>query len=311
MRRIAVFVATVLVATVLAHVLLAVGVEKTGWGAALTGTPGALSDRFLHGDFGATGGGGCLRIGPAEDDTPLCASYPAADVATMLRQRVPIDLVLLFGSLLVGTLAGIVGGRWCAVRPRSKRTQAVRVVTAIQLSSPLFFQALVVLFYFSANVSGFLRLPFVSGSGQYAPLGDDPLSYLQSMWAPCVLAALPLGAFVLRVTESTLREELHEDFVRTAFAKGLSERRVVNRHALPVAVPPIVATAGVNVSTLLLNVAIVEYIFAIPGMFRVSVTATLHHDVPVLEALFFEGVILVTLANLLVDAIQARLDPRV
>jgi peptide/nickel transport system permease protein len=69
--------------------------------------------------------------------------------------------------------------------------------------------------------------------------------------------------------------------------------------------------AGVNVSTLLLNVAIVEYIFAVPGMFRVSVTATLHQDVPVMEALVLEGVFLVTLANLLVDAIQARLDPRV
>jgi peptide/nickel transport system permease protein len=163
----------------------------------------------------------------------------------------------------------------------------------------------------SATVSGFVRLPFVSGSGQYTPLSDNPLQYLQSMWAPCVLAALPLGAFVLRITEATLRDELNEDYVRTAYAKGLSERRVMNWHALPVAVPPIVAMAGVNVSTLLLNVAVVEYIFAIPGMFRVSVTATIHHDVPVLEALVFEGVILVTLANLLVDAIQARLDPRV
>src|SRR4051794_10439511 len=310
-RRLAVIVLTVLAATALAHILLGGGVQGTGWGTALTSTPAGLRDRFLHGDFGVTGGGGCPKIGPNADETPLCASYGAGEVSTMMRKRVPIDLTLLIGALLIGTLMGVIAGRWCAIRPHSKRTQAVRLVTAFQLSAPSFFQALIVLFYFSANVSGFLRLPFVSGSGQYAPLGDDPLRYVQSMWVPCLLAALPLAAVVVRITDSSLREELHEDFVRTAVAKGLTERRVVNRHALPVAVPPISAMVGVNVSQLLLNIAIMEYIFAIPGMFRISVTATLHHDAPVLEALVFEGVILVTLANLLVDAIQARLDPRV
>jgi peptide/nickel transport system permease protein len=309
-RRFVATVLTVVVALALAHVLLAGGVAKTGWGQAVTSMPGGLRDRFLHGDFGATGGGHCARIGPADDETPICASYPAADVATMLRERVPIDLSLLIGSLLVGTGLGVIAGRFTAVRPSSKGTQAIRLVTAAQLSTPSFFQALVVLFYLSANVSH-LQLPFISGSGQYMPLRENPLSYLQSMWVPCVLAALPLAAFVVRSTDSSLKEELHEDFVRTALAKGLTERRVINRHALPVAVPPIAAMVGVNVSQLLLNVAIMEYIFAIPGMFRVSVTAMIHHDVPVLEALVFEGVILVTLANLLVDAIQARLDPRV
>src|SRR4051794_28051731 len=184
-RRLAALVVTTVAAMAVAHVVVAGGIEQTGWGEALTSTPGALSDRLLHGDFGVTGGGGCRRIGPADDQTPLCASYPPSDVAAMLRQRVPIDLVLLFGSLLFGTLVGVIGGRWCALRARSKRAHAVRIVTALQLSSPLFFQALVVLFYFSANVSGFVRLPFVSGSGQYATLGEDPLAYVQSMWVPC------------------------------------------------------------------------------------------------------------------------------
>ena len=312
-RRLAVIcVAPLSSPTALAHVLLAGGVAKTGWGQALTSTPAGLRDHFLRGDFGVTGGGGCRRIGPADDGSPLCGSYPPADVTTMLRKRVPIDLTLLIGSMILGTLLGVAGGRWCAIRPRSTATQAIRFVTAIQLSTPSFFQALVVLFYFSANVSEFLRLPFVSGSGQYVPLSDDPLRWLQSMWTPCVLAALPLAAFVVRTTDSSLREELHEDFVRTAVAKGLTERRVINRHALPVAVPPIAAMVGVNVEPRCCSTSRSwSTLFVIPGMFRISVTAMTHHDVPVLEALVFEGVILVTLANLLVDAIQARLDPRV
>src|SRR3954465_927686 len=103
-RKVAALVLTLLVATAIAHVVLNGGVAHTGWGDALTSTPGALRDRFLHGDFGETGGGGCSRIGPSDDETPLCASYPASDVATMLRQRVPVDVALLVGSLLVGTL---------------------------------------------------------------------------------------------------------------------------------------------------------------------------------------------------------------
>jgi peptide/nickel transport system permease protein len=282
-----------------------------GLGAAIADTPSGLADRFVHGDFGATVGHTCLRKDPTDDYHPLCSSYTAATIAHMLRTRVPVDLSLLVGGALVGTLAGLAGGRWCATRPRSRRTKGLHAITAVQLSSPPFFQALVVLFYFSSNASEFVRLPFLSGQGDYVPFGQDPLHYVKAMWTPWLLVALPLAALVLRITEISLREDLQEDFVRTARAKGLSERRVINRHALPVAAPGIAAMVGVNVATLLLTVAVLEYSFAIPGMFRVINTAAIHHDAPVLEGIVIEGVVLITLANFLVDAIQARLDPRV
>jgi peptide/nickel transport system permease protein len=306
-RRLGTLVATALVAVAVAHVFLATTVEGAGFLSAVKGTPALLSDRFVHGEFGSTGGGSCDQ---RETYTPLCSRYPASELSTMLRRRVPIDVVLLCGGLLFGTLLGVVGGRWCATRPRSRGTAVLHAATALQLASPPFLQALVVLFYFS-NASDFLRLPLVSGSGDYVALSGHALGYVKALWTPCLLAGLPLAAFVLRITEATLREDLQEDFVRTARAKGLSERRVVDLHALPVALPGIVAMTGVNVSTLLLNVAVMEYAFSIPGMFSVVTTASLHADVPVLEALVVEGVFLVTLANLAVDAIQARIDPRV
>jgi peptide/nickel transport system permease protein len=109
-----------------------------------------------------------------------------------------------------------------------------------------------------------------------------------------------------------MREDLQEDFIRTARAKGLREKHVVNRHALPIAGPAIAAMTGVNVSTLLINVAIIEYAYAIPGLFRVINTAVrFPADIAVLQALIIEGVVLIVLANALADAIQARLDPRV
>jgi peptide/nickel transport system permease protein len=307
-RRLLELVFTLVAATAIAHVFFATTLSGQGLTAAIADTPSGLADRFVHGRFGATEGGGCNQH---DDYHPLCSSYAAATIAQMLRTRVPVDLSLLLAGLLAGALAGAVGGRWCATRPYARRTKLLHTLTALQLSSPPFFQALVVLFYFSSNVSEFVRLPFLSGQGDYVPFGDDPLQYLKAMWTPWLLVALPLAALVLRITEATLREGLQEDYVRTARAKGVPERRVVNRHALPVAVPGIAATIGVNVGTLLLTVAVLEYSFSIPGMFRVIYTAAMQRDVPVLEAIVIEGVVLITLANFLVDAIQARLDPRV
>jgi peptide/nickel transport system permease protein len=310
LRRVGVLIATVLAAAAIGHVFLTAtnGERLTR---AITSTPGFLVDGFVHRDFGFTDGKGCDQR-RLDHYVPLCATYKASPVAAMLRERVPVDVALLLGALILGTAAGVAGGRWCAVRPESKRTKVLHVATAFQLSSPVFFQALVILLYFSSNVSEFIRLPFLSGQGQYVPPGENPLLFLRAMWLPSVLAALPLAAFVLRITEATVRDDLREDFVRTARAKGLSDRRVINRHVLPVAAPAIAAMTGVNVATLLINVAVIEYAYSLPGLFRVINTAVAAPaDVPVLQALVIEGVLLVVLANALADAVQSRLDPRV
>jgi peptide/nickel transport system permease protein len=309
LRRVGVLVATVVVAAALGHVLIASSGDDT-LATAIKSTPRYLRDTFVHFDLGVTEG---RRFDQRRDPcTPLCPPYGPGPVAAIFRERVPVDLMLLTGGLALGTLLGVLGGRWCATRPGTRRTRALHVATALQLAMPVFFQALLILFYFSSNASEFIRLPFLSGAGQYVPPGEDPLRFLQAMWLPWVIAALPLAAFVLRITEATLREDLQEDFVRTARAKGLKERRVINRHALPVAGPAIAAMTGVNVSTLLINIAVIEYAYNLPGLFRLINTAVrAPADVPMLQALVIEGVLLIVLANFLADAVQARLDPRV
>jgi peptide/nickel transport system permease protein len=302
-------VATMLVATMLGHVFLTSSILDVPLGEALTGTPAWLAD-VLSGNLGDTPGGNCPQLGPLGNHEPLCASYTASAVSDMLRERVPIDLSLLLGGLLVGLAVGVVVGRHCATHPGAAMTRLLHVVTAFQLSAPVFFLALLVLFYFSSNASDFVRLPFLSGAGDYVPLREDPIGYLKAMWVPWLLAGLPLAAFLARLTESTLREQLQEDYIRTARAKGVAERRIVDRHALPVTAPPVAAMAAVNVSTLLLNVAVIEYAYSIPGMFRVVYTVAKKGDVPVMEAMIIEGVILIVLANFIADAVQYRLDPR-
>ena len=169
---------------------------------------------------------------------------------------------------------------------------------------------LVVLMWFSWN-TGDYKLPFVSGQGDYRPFGEDPLAFIKAMWVPWVCCALPLAALVARIAEASLSESLGEDFIRTARAKGLAERQVLNRHALTASTSPIAAMTGVNVSTMLIQAAAIEYGFGLPGMFLTIRGAIIGHDVPVLEALVLEGVILVVVANFLVDAFQTRVDPRI
>jgi peptide/nickel transport system permease protein len=310
-QRLGVLVATVVVAVAVAHVFLNTTVEGYRLSAAIGGTPGYLFNGFVGGDFGATPGGGCPPPVPPEPRIKLCGSYPRGEINDLLRARVPIDLQLLLGGMLLGTLAGVWGGRRCAMRPGSVSARVLHVATALTLSCPPYFLAFLFLIYFADGSGTLFQIPFASGVIDYRPFSDDPLRFVKAMWVPWLLCALPLAAYVLRITENTLREALHEDFVRTARAKGLTAGRVANRHALPIITPAIAAMTGVNVSTMLINVAVIEYGFGIPGLFRTIHAASLHGDVPVLMGLVIEGVLLITIANFLADAVQQMVDPKV
>ena len=311
MRRVGVLVGTVLVAVAIGHVFL-LSTREESFSSAISSTPGYLRDVFVHFDLGNTAGRRCGKPDSLHPGGPLCASYSPDTVAHMIVDRVQVDVLLLTVGALLGLLIGVAGGRFCAVHPGTRRTRALHVATAFQLATPVFFQALLVIFYFSSNVSEFIRLPFISGQGEYAPLHQDPIQFLQAMWVPWLLIAFPLAAFILRITEASLREDLQEDFVRTARAKGLTERRVVNRHALPVAGPAIAAMTGVNVSTMLINVAVIEVVYGLPGLFRV-INNAVHEpaDLAVLQGLVLVGVVLIVVANALVDFVQWLIDPRV
>lgn len=308
-RRLTALVLTTLIALSFGHVLFTAGLDQMSWGAAIKDTPAHLAD-IVVGELGETPGGGCIPRRGRPDFIDLCGSWGPQAVGAMMFDRVPVDLQLIFGGMLLGTLLGVVAGRWCAAHPRTWITRGLHVTIAFLLSCPPYFLAFVVLVWFSWN-SGDYGLPFISGQGDYQPFSEDPLAFLKAMWVPWVCCALPLAAFVARMTEASMREALGEDFIRTARAKGLGEYTVLNRHALPISLPPVAALTGVNVSTMLISAAAIEYGFGLPGMFLTIRGAILGRDLPVLEALVLEGVVLVVLANFLVDAFQARMDPRI
>lgn len=309
-RRLAALVLTMLLALSVGHVLFNAGLDQMGWGEAIADAPSRLVD-IARGELGFTTGEGCNPTKRRRAEyVELCVAWGPQTVAQMMRDRVPVDLQLIVGGMLLGTLLGVLAGRWCATHPRSRSTRALHVAIAFLLSCPPYFLAFAILVLFAWN-TGEYKLPFVSGQGDYRPFSEDPLQFLKAMWVPWVCCALPLAAFVARIAEASVGEALGEDFVRTARAKGLRERQVLDRHVLPVATPPIAALTGVNVSTMLIGAAAIEYGFGLPGMFLTIRGAIIGRDIAVLEALVLEAVVLVVLANFLVDAVQARLDPRV
>jgi peptide/nickel transport system permease protein len=307
-RRLGALVGTILLATAIANVLFATSIDQLSFGAAVRAVPAYLGDTFLRGEFGTTGGGGCGA--QSEGVFLLCSTYGRGPVGDMLRERGMVDLQLLVGGLLLGTLLGLWAGRYTSAHPGTRRTRLIHGATAVLMSCPPYFLAFVVLWYFAWN-SGEFALPFVSGQGDYVPFSEDPLGWTKAIWAPWVLVALPPAAFVARMTEASMRDVLDSDFIRTARAKGLADKRVLNLHALPAAAPPIAALTGVNVSTMLINAAAIEYGFSLPGMFTTIRGAINVSDVAVLQAIVLEGVILVVIANFVADAVIARLDPRV
>src|SRR6478609_6920522 len=228
-RRLGALVGTILVATAIANILFATAIDQTPYGAALRAVPGYLADTFLRGEFGTTGGGGCGA--QSEGVFALCSTYGRGPVGEMLRERGMVDLQLLIGGLVLGTLLGLFAGRFTSANPRKRRTRLIHGVTAVLMSCPPYFLAFMVLWYLAWN-SGEFPLPFVSGQGDYVPFSEDPLGWTKAIWAPWVLVALPAAAFVARMTEASMRDVLDADFIRTARAKGLAEKRVLNLHAL-------------------------------------------------------------------------------
>ena len=303
-------VLTVVIAVAVAHVFLATTVE----GARFFATIADLPHYLLHYGLGVTKGGECPLVDdPARHSplrTPGCSAYDAQPVGQLLRARLPVDLELLVGGFVFGTLAGVFAGRWCAVRPGTWFSRGLFGAASAQLASPPYLQAYAILVFFAWN-SGRFALPFVSGQGDYAAAGGNPFQYLKAMWVPWIVLGLPLAALVLRMTAATLREVLGADFMRTARAKGLSESRIINHHALPVAAAPIAALTAASIATLFISVALIEYAFDLPGMLRLVQAAVRSRDVAVMQAIALEGIILLATANALADYLNARLDPSV
>jgi peptide/nickel transport system permease protein len=231
-------------------------------------------------------------------------------VAPLLRQTFPADLSLVAGGLVVGAALGVFLGAVATKRRGTLAGRALDGFAAFGMSAPVYWVGAMFVVFFHPQVGLVARLP-ISEPNTYMPLTRDPLAWLQSLWLPWIVLGLPLAAITMRMLRATLTETLEEDFVRTARGKGLSPRRVMRKHAIPAASAPVISLVGVTMGTIVVNAILLEYVFSIPGMFKLMTRAMNQGDFPVVEGVAIGGAVLVVSANLLADLVHAWLDPRV
>lgn len=242
-------------------------------------------------------------------DLGTSSQPPFRPVGELILERLPADLSLFLGALVVGVGAGVTGGVVVAREPDSIAARVLRLVALLGLCAPVYWTGLLAILLFGAGVGRIADLGVVD-TGNYQPLLEDPVAWLQSLLVPWIIAGLPLAAICLRLTAATMRDAGEADFIRTALGKGLSGRAVAYRHTLPTAISPTLSLAGAYLPLLVGNALLVEQVFNIPGVFRYTTGAVSNGDFPLMQGLVLIGAFMVVLGNLAADLVLARLDPR-
>jgi peptide/nickel transport system permease protein len=235
--------------------------------------------------------------------------YNSEPVTTLIRTRLPVTLSLAAGAAVIWLLAGVGFGVLAARRPGSLLDRASTLFALSGLSMPPFLLGLLFLYFLFYRLH-LLGVTWFPGGG-YTPFTQSPLGWAQHLILPWLTLAIVSAATYARLTRSTLLEVLGEDYMRTARAKGLSERRVVYRHGLRAALTPVVTQLGIDLGTLLGGAVVTESVFGLPGLGQLAVQSVTTQDLPVVIGIVLVAAAFIVLANIIVDACYARLDPRV
>lgn len=234
--------------------------------------------------------------------------FSGASVGSLLVDRLPATIALTLGALVVWVAVAVPLGVLAAVRRGTWIDKLTTGVAVLGISMPVYWLALVALYLFSDDIG---LVPLLPGAGAYVPLTEDPWAWFTALLMPWLVLASTFAAVYARLLRGTMVEALSEDYVRTARAKGLSERRVVLRHGLRAGVTPLVTLAGLDVGLLLGGAVLVETVFGIPGIGRLNYDAILNADYPVIQGTVLLAACFVIVANIVVDVLYAYLDPRV
>ncbi|MGQ0671185.1 MAG: ABC transporter permease [Actinomycetota bacterium] len=226
-------------------------------------------------------------------------------VKEALFSRLPVTITLAVGAAATWLLIGVPVGIISAVRRRSVSDRAAMVFALFGVSAPVFWLAFLFLYVF------WYKLHWLPGSG--IPLGTSAIeAALQGRFLmPWFVLALAFAAFYARMIRGNLIETMGEDYIRTARAKGLSEKRVVYKHGLRSALTPAVTMLGLDLGGLLGGAFITETVFNLPGVGQYAVNAIFANDFPSVMGVTVFGAFFIALSNLLVDVAYAFLDPRV
>ena len=225
-------------------------------------------------------------------------------VADEIFRRLPISIHVAGLAFIIGHILGILAGVICAVRRGKWLDTVITTLANIGITVPNFWLGIILMYVFGLY---FRWLPIM---GYTSPFNDFWLSTRQLIMPVICLTIFPLAG-VTRQTRSSMLEVLHQDYIRTAWAKGLKERVIVIKHALKNGLIPIITLAGMAVATIIGGGVIIETVFNIPGLGRLAVSSVISQDYPYVQAISLFVAIAVVFANLIVDIAYGWIDPRI
>lgn len=225
-------------------------------------------------------------------------------VTELVLERLPATISLALAALLIALIVALPLGILSAIRQGTALDDVATAVSQVGVSVPDFWAGIMYILLFS------LTLSWLPPSG-FVPFSDSPIDFFRHLILPALSVGLVSGAIIFRFVRSSVLEALNQDYVRTARAKGLSQRKVILGHVLPNAWIPIVTVVGLQLGFLLGGVVVVETIFAWPGLGRLALLAVQDRDFPVLQGAVLYIALIFLLISLVVDILYGFLDPRI
>jgi len=230
-------------------------------------------------------------------------------VTSVIKSAAPITLSLGLGASVIWLVLGVSTGVYASIHPRSVVDRTFTALALFFYSIPVFVLGLsmIYLFFYQLTTHGHAWFP----ASNYVGLTDDPFEWARHLILPWITLALISAAAYTRLSRTSMLEVLGEDYIRTARAKGLPERRVVFRHALRSALTPVVTQFGIDVGVVLGGAILTESVYGLPGLGYEAVHAIDAQNLPLILGIVIIAAGAVILANIIVDMLYAVLDPRV
>jgi peptide/nickel transport system permease protein len=225
-------------------------------------------------------------------------------VSKLIGERLPVTLHLGIMTLLLSSIIGTTAGVISAVRRGTWLDTAVTVLANLGITTPAFWLGIVLVYVFS------LKLGWLPVFGYTSPSENLLLSMKQVIMPVFCLCLIPIASLA-RQTRSSMLEVVRQDYIRTAWAKGLKERVIVTRHALKNGLIPVVTLVGMQVRNIFGGAVLIETVFNIPGIGRLMVQAVFGQDYQVVQAGILVSAVVVMVSNLVVDLSYGWLDPRI
>ncbi|MDR1028085.1 MAG: ABC transporter permease [Clostridiales Family XIII bacterium] len=226
------------------------------------------------------------------------------NIGAEIAKKLPVTLCLGLTSFVIGLIIGPILGVISAVRRGKAVDTLVTIAANIGITAPQFWVGILLIFLFG------LKLGWLPIYGYTLPWEDFVMSVKQSVMPVVVLAMFPVASSA-RQMRSSMIEVMHEDYIRTAWAKGLKEKAVIIRHAVKNSLIPVVTLQGLLLRNIVGGSVIVETVFVIPGMGKFMIDSMLAHDYTVVQACAFIMILVVVISNLIVDLSYGWLDPRI